>query len=229
MTAGADLAALDAVVAAARRTLAGRIPDHPRLAADARAGTIEPPPGYRGDADPLLWTDLTLLKPEASLAEIDALADRARAAHAAAACVNAGVVDRVAARLAGSTTMPICVVGFPFGAGASEGRLPGPARHAFPAGAELEAAAGLLRRRRHAGRGDEAAELADRDLCAVDAEGVDRLHVVGGGLRRGGGGKDERCERCCGGGEAHLNSLSSAGRLPDRSGWHRYDWHRRGA
>jgi deoxyribose-phosphate aldolase len=120
MTAGADLAALDAVVAAARRTLAGRIPDHPRLAADARAGTIEPPPGYRGDADPLLWTDLTLLKPEASLAEIDALADRARAAHAAAACVNAGVVDRVAARLAGSTTMPICVVGFPFGAGRPE-------------------------------------------------------------------------------------------------------------
>jgi deoxyribose-phosphate aldolase len=120
MTGGADLAALDALVAVARQTLRGRIPDHPRLAADAPGGTIEPPPGYRADADPLLWTDLTLLKPEATGAEIDALADRARAAHAAAACVNPGVVDRVAARLAGSTTLPICVVGFPFGAGRPE-------------------------------------------------------------------------------------------------------------
>ncbi|MFO0293075.1 MAG: hypothetical protein ACK51F_07015, partial [Rhodospirillales bacterium] len=59
-----DIVALDALVAAARRMLAGRIPDHPRLATDAPAGTIEPPPGYRADADPLLWTDLTLLKPE---------------------------------------------------------------------------------------------------------------------------------------------------------------------
>jgi len=116
----AALDALDAIVAAARRALAGRIPDHPRLAVDARPGRIEPPPGYRADADPLFWTDLTLLKPEATGAEIDALADRARAAHAAAACVNPGIVDRVAARLAGSTTMPICVVGFPFGAGRPE-------------------------------------------------------------------------------------------------------------
>ena len=115
-----DIAALDALVDAARRMLARRIPDHPRLALDAPAGRIEPPPGYRADADPLLWTDLTLLKPEATTAEIDALADRARAAHAAAACVNPGVVDRVAARLAGSTTRPICVVGFPFGAGRRE-------------------------------------------------------------------------------------------------------------
>ncbi|MFN7195250.1 MAG: deoxyribose-phosphate aldolase, partial [bacterium] len=111
-----DIAALDALVAVARRRLAGRIPDHPCLASDAPAGAIEPPPGYRADADPLFWTDLTLLKPEATGAEIDALADRARAAHAAAACVNPGLVDRVAARLAGSTTRPICVVGFPFGA-----------------------------------------------------------------------------------------------------------------
>ena len=121
MSAGmTDPSALDAIVAAARRSLAGRIPDHPRLAPDAPPGAIEAPPGYRADADPLLWTDLTLLKPEATPAEIDDLADRARAAHAAAACVNPGLVDRVAARLAGSTTLPICVVGFPFGAGRPE-------------------------------------------------------------------------------------------------------------
>jgi deoxyribose-phosphate aldolase len=109
------LAELDAIVAAARAALRGRVPAY-----DAGPGAIEPPPGHRPDSDALLWTDLTLLKPEATPADFEALADRARASRAAAACVPAGMVDRVATRLAGSTTRPICVVGFPHGAGRPE-------------------------------------------------------------------------------------------------------------
>lgn len=109
------LVELDAIIATARESLRGRVPLH-----DAVPGVIEPPPGHRPDSDALFWTDLTLLKPEATSADFDALADRAKASHAAAACVPAGIVDRVAARLAGSTTLPICVVGFPHGAGRPE-------------------------------------------------------------------------------------------------------------
>lgn len=106
---------LDAIIATAREVLGGRVPPYAAV-----PGVIEPPPGHRPDSDALFWTDLTLLKPEATPADFDALAERARACHAAAACVPAGVVDRVAARLAGSTTRPICVVGFPHGAGRPE-------------------------------------------------------------------------------------------------------------
>jgi deoxyribose-phosphate aldolase len=162
-----DIAALDALVAAARRRLAGRIPDHPCLASDAPAGAIEPPPGYRADTDPLFWTDLTLLRPEATTAEIDALADRARTAHAAAACVNPGVVDRVAARLAGSTTRPICVVGFPFGAGRPES-LAREAADAVAAGAreiDMVIAYGRL-------RGEEFMAVHDHVRACVTAAAV---------------------------------------------------------
>jgi deoxyribose-phosphate aldolase len=162
-----DIAALDALVAAARRRLAGRIPDHPCLASDAPAGAIEPPPGYRADTDPLFWTDLTLLRPEATTAEIDALADRARTAHAAAACVNPGVVDRVAARLTGSTTRPICVVGFPFGAGRPES-LAREAADAVAAGAreiDMVIAYGRL-------RGEEFMAVHDHVRACVTAAAV---------------------------------------------------------
>jgi deoxyribose-phosphate aldolase len=167
MSGAPDIAALDALVAAARRRLAGRIPDHPCLASDAPAGAIEPPPGYRADADPLFWTDLTLLRPEATTAEIDALADRARTAHAAAACVNPGVVDRVAARLTGSTTRPICVVGCPFGAGRPES-LAREAADAVAAGAreiDMVIAYGRL-------RGEEFMAVHDHVRACVTAAAV---------------------------------------------------------
>lgn len=143
---------LDAIIATARAGLRGRIPDHPILSAEAPPGLIEPPPGWKPDADAMLWTDLTLLKAEATLAEIDALTDKARAAHAAAVCVNAGVVDRVATRLRGSQTRPICVVGFPLGAGRPES-LAREAGDAVAAGAreiDMVMAIGRLRSGEHA-------------------------------------------------------------------------------
>ncbi|MBL8699005.1 MAG: deoxyribose-phosphate aldolase [Alphaproteobacteria bacterium] len=115
----------------------------------------------------MLWTDLTLLKPEATPAEIDQLADRARAAHAAAVCVNAGVVDRVAARLIGSTTRPISVVGFPLGAGRRES-LAAETRDAVAAGAreiDMVIAVGRL-------RGGDHRYVFDHVAACVAAAGV---------------------------------------------------------
>lgn len=60
--------------------------------------------------------DHTLLKPDATLAQVERLCDEAREHGFATVCVNPWFVPVVARRLAGSAVLPITVVGFPLGA-----------------------------------------------------------------------------------------------------------------
>lgn len=66
------------------------------------------------------YIDHTLLKPEATAADIDKLCDEARTYGFASVCVNGTWVRRCAEVLAGSNVMVCCVVGFPLGAMAPE-------------------------------------------------------------------------------------------------------------
>lgn len=60
--------------------------------------------------------DHTLLKPDATAAQIVKICDEAKAYHFASVCVNPSRIALVAEQLAGSEVTPCCVVGFPFGA-----------------------------------------------------------------------------------------------------------------
>jgi len=64
--------------------------------------------------------DHTLLKPEATAADIDRLCDEARRYRFASVCVNGAWVARCAEILAGSEVLVCSVVGFPLGACAPE-------------------------------------------------------------------------------------------------------------
>ncbi len=78
--------------------------------------------------------DHTLLKPEATAADVDRLCDECRAYGFAAACVNPCWVPRCVARLAGHATVVATVVGFPLGATATAVKAH-EAEHAVRAGA----------------------------------------------------------------------------------------------
>lgn len=78
--------------------------------------------------------DHTLLKPEATAADIDKLCDEARQHRFAAVCVNSCWVPRCAARLAGSGVVVASVAGFPLGANLSAVKAE-EARQAVEAGA----------------------------------------------------------------------------------------------
>jgi len=60
--------------------------------------------------------DLTLLKADATAADVDRLCDQALQHRCAAVCINPARVERAAGRLAGSTVGVATVVGFPLGA-----------------------------------------------------------------------------------------------------------------
>jgi len=66
------------------------------------------------------YIDHTLLKPDATLAEIDQLCAEALANRFASVCVNGSHVRRCAEILAGSGVLVCSVIGFPLGAMASE-------------------------------------------------------------------------------------------------------------
>ncbi|KAJ3743528.1 hypothetical protein DFH05DRAFT_1496392 [Lentinula detonsa] len=63
-----------------------------------------------------LCIDHTLLKPDATPAQIDALCDEAIRFGFKSCCVNGVYVKQVAARLQSSTSIPCAVIGFPLGA-----------------------------------------------------------------------------------------------------------------
>jgi len=102
--------------------------DKMRAVAVAGAGRVSfsgggPGHGARdvpADLAPLI--DHTLLKPEATPAEIDRLCDEARAHHFATVCVNPVWVRRAADRLRGSGVGVTAVVGFPLGANLPESK-----------------------------------------------------------------------------------------------------------
>ena len=62
------------------------------------------------------YIDHTLLKPDASAAQILKICDEAKEYHFASVCVNPSRIALVARALEGSGVTPCCVVGFPLGA-----------------------------------------------------------------------------------------------------------------
>jgi deoxyribose-phosphate aldolase len=80
------------------------------------------------------FIDHTLLKPDATEADVVRLAEEARAHGFATVCVNAAHVAAAARVLEGSRTLPIAVVGFPLGATLSSAKA-FEAREAVRAGA----------------------------------------------------------------------------------------------
>ena len=62
------------------------------------------------------YIDHTLLKPDASAAQIEKLCAEAREYHFASMCVNPSRIALAAKLLEGSDVTPCCVVGFPLGA-----------------------------------------------------------------------------------------------------------------
>jgi deoxyribose-phosphate aldolase len=80
---------------------------------------------YSGDGadvprDLARFIDHTLLRPDATAADIDRLCEEARTFGFAAVCVNPTWVRRCAQNLRGSSVRVASVVGFPFGAGTTE-------------------------------------------------------------------------------------------------------------
>jgi deoxyribose-phosphate aldolase len=100
---------------------AARSPETVRGVVRNGAGRIS----YSGDGadvprDLARYIDHTLLKPDATAADVDRLCDEAREFGFAAVCVNPTWVKRCAERLRGSPVRVASVVGFPFGAGTTE-------------------------------------------------------------------------------------------------------------
>ena len=74
------------------------------------------PDVIRTSKDIAPYIDHTLLNPDATRDQVETLCDEARRYGFAAVCVNASYVPLAARLLAGSSTVPIAVVGFPLGA-----------------------------------------------------------------------------------------------------------------
>ena len=85
------------------------------LAVRSGVGRIAPE-AVRTSADIAPYIDHTLLKPDATRAEVVKLAEEAKKYGFATVCVNSANVSTAARVLAGSKTVPIAVVGFPLGA-----------------------------------------------------------------------------------------------------------------
>ncbi|MBQ8109489.1 MAG: deoxyribose-phosphate aldolase [Clostridia bacterium] len=66
--------------------------------------------------------DHTLLKPDATAAQILKLCEEAKACHFASVCVNPSRIALAAGALSGTDVTPCCVVGFPLGAIPSESK-----------------------------------------------------------------------------------------------------------
>jgi deoxyribose-phosphate aldolase len=91
--------------------------DHLQPVIDAGAARVGATPGSLGELGGLARAiDHTLLKPDATLAQIDSLCREARAHSFASVCVNGIYVRRSAELLAGSGVAVCTVVGFPLGA-----------------------------------------------------------------------------------------------------------------
>ncbi|KAF8075318.1 hypothetical protein FPV67DRAFT_1620316 [Lyophyllum atratum] len=81
-----------------------------------------PPPIPAASEVIALTIDHTLLKPDATPSQIDVLCDEALKYRFKSCCVNGTHIPQVARRLAGSSSVPCCVIGFPLGAGSSKAK-----------------------------------------------------------------------------------------------------------
>jgi deoxyribose-phosphate aldolase len=115
----------------------------------------------RSPADLAPYIDHTLLKPEARAEDVVKLAEEARKHGFATVCVNSTHVATAARVLAGATTVPIAVVGFPLGASLPSAKA-FEAREAIRAGAreiDMVLNVGALKSRDYA--------LVHQDITAV--------------------------------------------------------------
>jgi deoxyribose-phosphate aldolase len=91
------------------------------MAEQVTAGTEEPRRGWNEVPHDLArYLDHTLLRPDATAADIDRLCAEAREHHFAAVCVNPAWAGRAADALSGTGVVVASVVGFPFGATTAE-------------------------------------------------------------------------------------------------------------
>jgi len=116
---------IEAVTRQVLATLGGAAPEHgledaPQAVANgaARLGYSGTAAGVPDNLAPFI--DHTLLKPDATAADIDRLCDEAAEHRFAAVCINPCWVARAARRLRGSRVAVASVVGFPLGASAPE-------------------------------------------------------------------------------------------------------------
>jgi deoxyribose-phosphate aldolase len=88
------------------------------LAKTYETGLPELPPGLTlpEGAEIAGWIDHTLLKPEATAAQVKTLCQEARQYHFASVCVNPAFIPLAAGILQGSSVLVDTVVGFPLGA-----------------------------------------------------------------------------------------------------------------
>jgi deoxyribose-phosphate aldolase len=131
---------------------------------DTRTATDQAPPGVafvRDQARIADFIDHTLLKPEASRAEIEKLCDEASTHRFAAVCVNPIWVPLCAQRLRGTTVKVATVIGFPLGANQPETKASEGTRAVQDGAQELDmvAALGMIK----SGDWDHVA----RDIAAV--------------------------------------------------------------
>ncbi len=100
------------------RSCAAGCPDKVRSVVAGGASRVE----YHGAGDDVPtdlagYIDHTLLKPDATAAQVDKLCEEAKQYHFAAVCINPTWVKRAAENLRGSGVSVASVIGFPFGAG----------------------------------------------------------------------------------------------------------------
>ena len=119
------------------------------------------------------YIDHTLLKPDASAAQIKKICDEAKEYHFASVCVNPSRIRLVADELAGSGVTPCCVVGFPLGAIPSESKAAETAVAVKNGAGEIDMVINIGA----AKDGDWA--LVERDIAAVkQACGAAKLKVI---------------------------------------------------
>ena len=107
------------------------------------------------------YIDHTLLKPEATVADIKKICAEAREHHFASVCVNPSYAALVARELDGSGVTPCCVVGFPFGTHTPEAKAAETAQAVAEGAREVD----MVLNVGAAKSGDW--ELVERDIAAV--------------------------------------------------------------
>lgn len=125
---------------------ASHAPRDGRVGASSRPAGGQAPPGVsfvRDQARIADFIDHTLLKPEATRAEIEKLCDEAATHRFAAVCVNPVWVPLCAARLRGTTVKIATVIGFPLGANQPETKAFEAARAVHDGAQELDMVAAL--------------------------------------------------------------------------------------
>ena len=107
------------------------------------------------------YIDHTLLKPEATVADIEKICAEAREHRFASVCVNPSYIALVAKELSGTGVTPCCVVGFPFGTHTPEAKAAETAQAVAEGAREVD----MVLNVGAAKSGDW--DLVERDIAAV--------------------------------------------------------------